>query len=80
MGDFSVRAESHSLSDGSTNWSAVWSGLFTFVGIWSVFELLDSQFFPEPLLVQKWDWAFGPSSSLRSRCSLLDDKQVHLFG
>jgi hypothetical protein len=46
MADLSVRSESHSFLAGSTNWSAVWSGLFTFVGIWSVFELLGLAVFP----------------------------------
>jgi hypothetical protein len=40
MADPSLRTESGSLRSGNIDWSAVWAGLFTFVGVWSVFELL----------------------------------------
>jgi hypothetical protein len=30
----------------STDWSAVWAGLFTFIGIWAVFGLLGYAIFP----------------------------------
>lgn len=46
MADLSVNGKSHSVSSGSTDWSAVWAGLFTFVGIWSVFEMLGLAIFP----------------------------------
>ncbi len=47
MADLSVRTEGYSSSTtGSTDWSAVWAGLFTFIGIWSVFELLGLALFP----------------------------------
>jgi hypothetical protein len=46
MADLSVSAEGRSLLSRSTDWSAVWTGLFTFVGVWSVFELLGLAIFP----------------------------------
>jgi hypothetical protein len=46
MEDLSVRSEGHSFLSGSTDWSAVWAGFFTFVGIWSVFEMLGLAIFP----------------------------------
>jgi hypothetical protein len=46
MADLSVRAEGRSFLSGSTDWNAVWTGLFTFIGVWSVFELLGLAIFP----------------------------------
>jgi hypothetical protein len=46
MADLSVNGEAHSISSRSTDWSAIWAGLFTFVGIWSVFEMLGLAIFP----------------------------------
>jgi hypothetical protein len=46
MTDLSVNSEAYSVSSGSTDWSAIWAGLFTFVGIWSVFEILGLAIFP----------------------------------
>jgi hypothetical protein len=46
MEELSMRAEGRSFSSGSTHWSPIWAGLFTFVGIWSVFELLGLAIFP----------------------------------
>jgi hypothetical protein len=46
MADLSVNGEGRSFLSGNTDWSAVWAGLFTFVGIWSVFELLGLAIFP----------------------------------
>jgi hypothetical protein len=40
MADLGMRGEGRDFSLGSIDWSAIWAGLFTFVGIWSVFELL----------------------------------------
>jgi hypothetical protein len=42
MADLSIRAEGRS----STDWSAIWAGAFTFIGVWSVFELLGLAIFP----------------------------------
>ena len=46
MADLSVNGEGRSVSSGSNDWSAIWAGLFTFVGIWSVFEMLGLAIFP----------------------------------
>jgi len=46
MEELSMRAEGRSFSSGRTDWSAIWAGLFTFVGIWSVFGLLGLAAFP----------------------------------
>ena len=46
MADLSMRADGRSFSSGCMDWSAVWAGLFTFIGIWSVFELLGVAIFP----------------------------------
>jgi hypothetical protein len=46
MADLSVNGEGYSVSSRSTDWSAIWAGLFTFVGIWSVFEMLGLAIFP----------------------------------
>jgi len=46
MADLSVNGEGRSFLWGSMNWSAIWGGLFTFVGIWAVFELLGLAIFP----------------------------------
>jgi hypothetical protein len=46
MEKLSMRVEDRSFSSGSIDWSAIWAGLFTFVGIWSVFELLGLAIFP----------------------------------
>lgn len=40
MEDLSMRAEGRSISGESIDWNAIWTGLFTFIGIWSVFGLL----------------------------------------
>jgi hypothetical protein len=42
MADLNLRAEARS----NTDWSAIWAGVFTFIGIWSVFELLGLAIFP----------------------------------
>jgi hypothetical protein len=44
MADLSLNGEARFF--GGTDWSAIWAGLFTFVGIWSVFELLGLAIFP----------------------------------
>src|ERR1700739_3632890 len=46
MADLSVNGEGRSFSSGTTDWSAIWAGLFTFVGILSVFEFLGIALFP----------------------------------
>src|ERR1700747_651339 len=46
MADLSVNGEGRSVSSGSNDWRAIWAGLFTFVGIWSVFEMLGLAIFP----------------------------------
>jgi hypothetical protein len=46
MADLSVNGEGPSISSGGTDWSAIWAGVFTFVGVWSVFELLGIAIFP----------------------------------
>jgi hypothetical protein len=46
MADITVNSEGRPVSFGSTDWSAIWGGLFTFVGIWSVFEMLGIAIFP----------------------------------
>jgi hypothetical protein len=46
MADITVNREGRTVSSGSTDWSAIWAGLFTFVGIWSVFEMLGVAIFP----------------------------------
>jgi hypothetical protein len=43
-----MRVEEHSVSFGDVDWSAVWGGSFTFLGIWSVFELLGLAIFAAP--------------------------------
>ena len=46
MANLSVNGEGRSVPFGSTDWSAIWASLFTFVGIWAVFELLGLAIFP----------------------------------
>jgi hypothetical protein len=40
MADLSYQSGNRSVLSSSTNWSAVWAGLFTFISIWSVFGIL----------------------------------------
>ena len=40
MADLNYRVDSRPALQASTNWSAIWAGLFTFISIWSVFGIL----------------------------------------
>lgn len=42
MANLTIRGEGRS----GTDWSAIWAGVFTFIGVWSVFELLGLAIFP----------------------------------
>jgi hypothetical protein len=46
MADIVYRADDRTALPMQTNWGAVWSGLFTFIGIWAVFDLLGYAIFP----------------------------------
>ena len=80
MADLNVRAEGRSFSSGSTDWSAVWAGLFTFVEFGRYLSFSGSQFFLPLMSVPRWDLLFGQLSSPQSQCLLLGDKQVHVLG
>lgn len=46
MADMVYRAEDRAIMPRSINWSAIWSGLFAFLSIWAVFEILGYAIFP----------------------------------
>lgn len=45
MADLAYRNEGRLYRAGSTNWGAIWIGLFTFIAIWSVFGMLGEAIF-----------------------------------
>ncbi len=46
MADMVDRADDRTALPMQTNWGAIWSGLFMFIGIWAVFDLLGYAIFP----------------------------------
>lgn len=46
MADLAYRTDKHVPAPVTTDWSAIWAGLFTFAAIWSVFGVLGFAIFP----------------------------------